>query len=156
METITSPVQNDSDNDEDFFPKKAINNYRKLLDSDSSEDENVNRNSNVTRKEESDDEESDSDGEKNVNKSRIKPQLDSSDDENEDEEEEEMAQAAVKDRRKNSNPKKKILPVKTQRVRKQNISSIKLLTKLLNYYRNQHQRQWKLSKTKCHTNSKLT
>lgn len=104
------PSVNESDEEGDFIPVKPSSNYKRLLDSDS-EDEI--KNTSVISKgstEESDNEDDDEPKER----SRIVPQPDSS---SADEEEEEMFEKTkVKDRRKNSNPKKKVIPVKQQRV----------------------------------------
>lgn len=102
-----------SDDQLDFVPKKITNNYRTLLDSDSEEDEN----STKPQKQNSENDESDDDDiiDKSLTRSRIITQSSDSSD-SEHEETKTSPEKPVKDRRKNQNPKKKILPVKTQRV----------------------------------------
>lgn len=91
----------ESDHESDFAPKKVINNYRKLLDSDSEEDERIEEAAtNITLKsQESDESEKEESGGQSDSGSDVEASL-----------------PVVVDRRKNANPKKKILQVKTQRV----------------------------------------
>lgn len=99
--TVASSVNKSDVEDEEFAPRRAISNYKNLLDSDSEDDDNRNISKEVS---EPDQAKSDEDEENVTRKSSS-----SSDSESE-------KAAPVKDRRKNRNPKKKILPVKTIRV----------------------------------------
>lgn len=101
MDTTTK-----SDDEADLSPKKVTkSNYRSILDSDSEEDE---------KQQEKSPEKEEEIAEESFTKSRIIAQSsDSSDSENE---EAKTTPEKPHDRRKNKNPKKKILPAKTQRV----------------------------------------
>ena len=105
---------NKSDEEEEFAPKKAtINSYKSLLDSDSENEtqDYVPTNS----KPQNSSEEDDDNEEKTLRKSRIVSQSSESSD-SEHEIAKTTPEKPIKDRRKNQNPKKKILPVKVQRV----------------------------------------
>jgi hypothetical protein len=105
-----------SDEEEDFAPKKStVNNYKSLLDSDSDDENVVSKDIAVEDKNESDDSEGDGEQEKSFKKSRIVSESSESSD-SEEEKPETSPEKPAKGRRKNQNPKKKILPVKTQRV----------------------------------------
>lgn len=117
METEIEPSTVNSDDEQDFVPKKAVNNYRSLLDSDSEEDENQKQNTlEVPQNKSESESENDEIADKSISKSRIVAQSSGSSD-SEHEEAKTSPEKVVKGRRKNQNPKKKILPEKTQRVR---------------------------------------
>lgn len=120
MEAVTEPSLNESDGEDDFSLRKINNNYKNLLDSDSSEDDQQQQNDSTIFSKQPDDEESDNEGEQTIEKSGVRNRIIS---ESDSEPEPTQKVAPMKDRRKNSNPKKKILPEKTQRVRKQQILS---------------------------------
>jgi hypothetical protein len=140
----SSAVKSDDD-EQEFVPNKVTSsNYRSLLDSDTDEDEIQKSNSSTIFKTQNNSD-SDSDGEKIVDtpssKSRIIAQ--SSDSSSSDHEETKPSpEKPVKDRRKNQNPKKKILPVKAQRVSYPSKSEI-LTTQCSHSFRNPHRKLWK-------------
>lgn len=117
VETIAQNLNiNESDEEEDFVPKIAtINSYKSLLDTDSDSENETQNHVSVSRKPQNSNEEDDENEEKSFRKSRIVSQSSESSD-SEHENSKTIPEKPVKDRRKNQNPKKKILPVKVQRV----------------------------------------
>lgn len=138
MEVCEAPRANESDDEEAVVAVKPKHSYKLLLDSDSEEEtENV---SSVQAKPLAKDSDDSDDNETSINDTKNTSKSLSSDGESEDDEVP-REEPKAKDRRKNSNPKKKVLPEKRQRVRLIDCPK-DFSDKCLLHFRNQQPRPW--------------